>query len=69
MPDETIDRDLPLKEDTRLPGRLLGDVLRTRTVAVANPALDMRRLGADLEEKQEPRVASLAGAQKGNGMK
>ncbi len=25
----------------------------------------MRRLGADLEEKQEPRVASLAGAEKG----
>jgi hypothetical protein len=28
----------------------------------------MRRLGADLEEKQEPRVASLAEAQKGDGM-
>jgi hypothetical protein len=29
----------------------------------------MRRLPADLEEKQEPRVALLAGAQNGNGMK
>jgi hypothetical protein len=29
----------------------------------------MRRLPADLEEKQEPRAASLAGAQNGNGMR
>jgi transposase len=28
----------------------------------------MRRPGADLEEKQEPRVASLAEAQKGDSM-
>ena len=31
MPDEPADRDLPLKEDTRLLGRLLGDVLREQT--------------------------------------
>ncbi|MFO1323395.1 MAG: phosphoenolpyruvate carboxylase [Burkholderiales bacterium] len=31
MPDDTADRDLPLKEDTRLLGRLLGDVLRVHT--------------------------------------
>ncbi len=29
----------------------------------------MRRLGADLEEKREPRVALLAEAQNGDGMK
>ena len=29
----------------------------------------MRRLGADLEEKQEPRGASVAEAQNGNSMK
>ena len=29
----------------------------------------MRRLGADLEEKREPRVAAAAGAQKGDGMR
>ncbi len=33
MPDDTTDRDLPLKEDTRLLGRLLGDVLREQTGA------------------------------------
>jgi phosphoenolpyruvate carboxylase len=31
MPDNSIDRDSPLREDTRLLGRLLGDVLRTQT--------------------------------------
>ena len=29
--DTAIDKDLPLKEDTRLLGRLLGDVLRAQT--------------------------------------
>jgi hypothetical protein len=29
----------------------------------------MRRLGADLEEKPEPRVALLAEAQNGDGMR
>ena len=28
MPDETADDDLPLREDTRLLGRYLGDVVR-----------------------------------------
>jgi phosphoenolpyruvate carboxylase len=31
MPDQSADRDLPLKDDTRLLGRLLGDVLRAQT--------------------------------------
>ncbi len=31
MPDAENDRDLPLKEDTRLLGRILGDVLRAQT--------------------------------------
>ena len=31
MPDADTERKLPLKEDTRLLGRLLGDVLRART--------------------------------------
>jgi phosphoenolpyruvate carboxylase len=51
MPDETIDRDLPLKEDTRLLGRLLGDVLRTqsgdaiytRVEAIRQTAIRFRR--------------------------
>src|SRR5213075_3134758 len=29
--DTAVDKDLPLKEDTRLLGRLLGDVLRAQT--------------------------------------
>ena len=29
--DASTDKDLPLKEDTRLLGRLLGDVLRAQT--------------------------------------
>ncbi len=31
MPDAAADRDLPLKEDTRLLGRMLGDVVRAQT--------------------------------------
>src|SRR4051812_10877724 len=31
MPDDSADRDLPLREDTRLLGRYLGDVVRTCT--------------------------------------
>src|SRR4030095_15863308 len=51
MPDETSDRDLPLKEDTRLLGRMLGDVLRTqsgeevyaRVEAIRQTAIRFRR--------------------------
>ena len=31
MPTSDADKDLPLREDTRLLGRLLGDVLRAQT--------------------------------------
>jgi phosphoenolpyruvate carboxylase len=51
MPDETLDHDLPLKEDTRLLGRLLGDVLRfqkgeeayARVEAIRQTAIRFRR--------------------------
>jgi phosphoenolpyruvate carboxylase len=51
--DATTDKDLPLKEDTRLLGRLLGDVLRTQTgdagftrvEAIRQTAIRFRRAG------------------------
>ena len=54
MADPTADRDLPLKEDTRLLGRLLGDVLRDqpgdggygRVEAIRQTAIRFRRAGA-----------------------
>ena len=54
MPDEPADRDLPLKEDTRLLGRLLGDVLREQTgedgyarvEAIRQTAIRFRRASA-----------------------
>jgi phosphoenolpyruvate carboxylase len=53
MPDENPDRDLPLREDTRLLGRVLGDVVRTctgdatyeRVEAVRQTAIRFRRAG------------------------
>ena len=55
MADPTADRDLPLKEDTRLLGRLLGDVLRDQTgddgygrvEAIRQTAIRFRRAGAE----------------------
>ncbi len=52
--DAATDKDLPLKEDTRLLGRLLGDVLRaqtgeagfTRVEAIRQTAIRFRRVGA-----------------------
>jgi phosphoenolpyruvate carboxylase len=53
--DAKTDKDLPLKEDTRLLGRLLGDVLRAQTgedgfarvEAIRQTAVRLRRAGAD----------------------
>ncbi len=55
MADPTADRDQPLKEDTRLLGRLLGDVLRDQTgdagygrvEAIRQTAIRFRRAGAE----------------------
>ncbi len=54
MPDAETDRDLPLKDDTRLLGRILGDVLRAQTgeaayariEAIRQTAIRFRRAGA-----------------------
>ena len=43
MPDEVTDRDLPLKEDTRLLGRILGDVLRAQTGEAAYARIEAIR--------------------------
>jgi phosphoenolpyruvate carboxylase len=53
--DISIDKDLPLKEDTRLLGRVLGDVLRAQTgdagfariEAIRQTAIRFRRAGPD----------------------
>src|SRR5947207_10330968 len=53
--DSATDKDLPLKEDTRLLGRILGDVLRAQTgedgyariEAIRQTAIGFRRAGAD----------------------
>src|SRR5256714_4990884 len=53
--DTATDKDLPLKEDTRLLGRILGDVLRAQTgeqgfeciEAIRQTAIAFRRAGAD----------------------
>jgi phosphoenolpyruvate carboxylase len=55
-PSEAPDKDLPLREDTRLLGRLLGDVLReqagdavyARIEAIRQTAIRFRRAGPDL---------------------
>ncbi len=54
-PDANADKDLPLREDTRLLGRLLGDVLRAQTgeegfariEAIRQTAIRFRRAGPD----------------------
>jgi phosphoenolpyruvate carboxylase len=53
--DTAVDKDLPLKEDTRLLGRLLGDVLRAQTgesgyariESIRQTAIGLRRASAD----------------------
>src|SRR6202790_2178869 len=53
--DTATDKDLPLKEDTRLLGRILGDVLRAQTgeqgfaciEAIRQTAIAFRRAGAE----------------------
>ena len=54
MPDDTPDREQPLKEDTRLLGRMLGDVVRqhageeafARVEAIRQTAVRFRRAEA-----------------------
>ncbi len=62
MPDAETDRELPLKEDTRLLGRILGDVLRAQTgddaygrvEAIRQTAIRFRR--ADPADAAGPRT-------------
>ena len=65
--DAQTDKDLPLKEDTRLLGRLLGDVLRAQTgeegfgrvEAIRQTAIRLRRAGAGDAAGIEGELATL----------
>ena len=57
MADATSDRDLPLKEDTRLLGRLLGDVLRIHTGPDAFARVEAVRQTAIRFRRAEPAEA------------
>jgi phosphoenolpyruvate carboxylase len=58
--DAQADKDLPLKEDTRLLGRVLGDVLRAQTgqegfariEAIRRTAIRLRRAGRRCRARQ-----------------
>ena len=62
-----IDKDLPLKEDTRLLGRMLGDVLRAqvgeagfeRIEAIRQTAIRFRRFTGDDAERSRNELAEL----------
>ena len=64
---EITDKDLPLKDDTRLLGRLLGDVLRAqlgedgfqRIEAIRQTAIGFRRSGGDEAERLRNALAEL----------
>jgi phosphoenolpyruvate carboxylase len=66
-PAEIVDKDLPLKEDTRLLGRLLGDVLRgqlgeagfDRIEAIRQTAIGFRRSRGDDAERLRKTLAEL----------
>jgi phosphoenolpyruvate carboxylase len=68
--DAQTDKDLPLKEDTRLLGRLLGDVLRAQTgaegfarvEAIRQTAIRLRRAGAGEAAGIEGELALLLNA-------
>jgi phosphoenolpyruvate carboxylase len=65
--DTAIDKDLPLKEDTRLLGRVLGDVLRAQTgetgfariEAIRQTAIRFRRAGPDEAPAARAELAAL----------
>jgi phosphoenolpyruvate carboxylase len=65
--DTAVDKDLPLKEDTRLLGRLLGDVLRAQTgesgyariESIRQTAIGLRRASADDAPSIKDELASL----------
>src|SRR5689334_20496650 len=68
--DTAVDKDLPLKEDTRLLGRLLGDVLRAQTgesgyariEAIRQTAIGLRRASADDAPSIKDELAGLLNA-------
>ena len=68
--DTAVDKDLPLKEDTRLLGRLLGDVLRAQTgesgyariEAIRQTAIGLRRASADDAPSIKDELARLLNA-------
>ena len=65
--DTAVDKDLPLKEDTRLLGRLLGDVLRAQTgesgyariESIRQTAIGLRRASADDAPSIKDELAGL----------
>jgi phosphoenolpyruvate carboxylase len=65
--DKAADKDLPLREDTRLLGRLLGDVLRAQTgesgyariEAIRQTAIGLRRASADDAPSIKDELAGL----------
>src|SRR3954471_2721999 len=58
MPDDSADRDLPLREDTRLLGRYLGDVVRTCTGDDAYERVEAIRQAAIRFRRAQPADAS-----------
>ena len=67
MPDDAAERDLPLREDTRLLGRVLGDVVRTcsgddtfeRVEAVRQTAIRFRRAVGDEAARSRAELAAI----------
>ena len=67
MPNPSPDKDLPLRDDTRLLGRLLGDVLREQTgdegflrvEAIRQTAIRFRRAGPDAASEVKAELAAL----------
>ncbi|MEO6565772.1 MAG: phosphoenolpyruvate carboxylase, partial [Casimicrobiaceae bacterium] len=58
MPDAETDRELPLKEDTRLLGRILGDVLRAQTGEDAYARIEAIRQTAIRFRRADPADAT-----------
>ena len=64
---DAIDKDLPLKEDTRLLGRVLGDVLRAqvgdagyeRIEAIRQTAIGFRRAAGTEADRHRTALAGL----------
>ncbi|MEP6996493.1 MAG: phosphoenolpyruvate carboxylase, partial [Betaproteobacteria bacterium] len=68
--DTAADKDLPLKEDTRLLGRLLGDVLRAQTgesgyariESIRQTAIGLRRASPDNAASIKDELSGLLNA-------